>query len=194
MERTMVFIDGNNFYNAAKHFLKQKPKFDIIKMVDTICKKSTGNTYLLRTYFYTVNTPEQQGLVSALKAAPRFTVNNKGYLQKIPIDTEIIESDKSTFVTTEKGTDINLVTDLLKGAYMNSYDKAIIVSADGDYIGPINEIKNIGKIVEIVITKRQPVNKELRDTVDNIIELEEDDFEKVWRGTYISARRSHTAT
>lgn len=189
MERTMVYIDGNNFYNASKHFLKQRPKFNFQDMVNRIVEKSSGDTYLLRTYFYTVNNPEQQGIVSALRHIPRFTVNNTGYLQKIHVPgKEFNASDRSTYVTSEKGTDVNLATDLLAGAYMNSYDKAIIVSADGDYIGPINEIKKIGKIVEIVITERQPLNNFLEDICDNIIELSENDFEDSWMGEYISAR------
>lgn len=188
MDRTMIFIDGNNFYHAARHYLKQKPKFNFQQLVQRICEKSS-NKHLLRTYFYTVNEPSQQGIVTALQHFPRFTVNNKGYLKKIPIPgVEFNPNDPKTYVTEEKGTDVNLVTDLLIGAYMNSYDTAIIVSADGDFIGPISEIKKIGKIVEIVITENQPISNELRQVADVIIELKEDDFAACWLEDYVSRR------
>lgn len=191
MDRTMIFIDGNNFYHAVRHFLKQKPKVDFKKLVQRICEKS-ANKHLLRTYFYTVNEPNQQGIVTALKHIPRFTVNNKGYLKKIPIpEIEFNPNDPNTYVTEEKGTDVNLVTDLLIGAYMNSYDTAIIVSAEGDYVGPVSEIKKIGKIVEIVITENQPISNELKQIADVVIELNEHDFEICWLEKYVSQRTSH---
>ncbi|PAD17395.1 LabA-like NYN domain-containing protein [Shouchella clausii] len=187
MERAMIFVDGNNFYHAAKNLLRQPPKLDMSKLVKVISQKDP-NRFLLRTYYYTVDEPAQQGLVSYLRSQPRFIVNNNGYIKKKSIPGKIFdENDPSTYVKQEKGTDVNLATDLLIGAYMNSYDTAIILSADGDYIGPIKEIRKIGKIVELVVAKGQPISKKLSDVADSIIEIEKSDLTSCWNGTYNEA-------
>jgi len=42
-----------------------------------------------------------------------------------------------------------LVTDMLSMAFKNAYDVAILVSGDNDYVGAVEEIKRLGKRVEI---------------------------------------------
>ena len=68
------------------------------------------------------------------------------------------------------------------------------MSADNDYLTPIKEIQKIGKIVELVITEGQPISENLRNTVDEVFELNEDDFKNCWNGTYISNRRQVQTT
>lgn len=194
MNRAMVFVDGNNFYHACKNYLKQNPGFDYVKLTERIIQKVNTNhpvlpLTLLRTFFYTVNEPTQQGLVSALSSKPQFTVNNEGFLKKKQIPNIAFDpNNPSTYVVEEKGTDVNLATGLLRGAYMNSYEVAIIVSADSDYITPVREIQNLGKIVILVTTANQPIVPEYRKVVDHIIQLDETDFSSCWRGTYVSKR------
>ncbi len=45
-------------------------------------------------------------------------------------------------VAKEKMTDVNLVTDLLKDVFEKSIDTAVIVSADSDYLRPIEYIRD----------------------------------------------------
>lgn len=194
MERVMIFIDGNNFYHATKNYLNQSPKYKLEELCQNVTNKKP-NRYLLRSYFYTVNEPHQQAIINALKKIPRISVNAEGYLKKNRIPGITFDpNDPSTYISEEKRTDINLTTDLLVGAYMNSYDTAIIFSADNDYLTPIKEIQKIGKIVELVITEGQPISENLRNTVDEVFELNEDDFKNCWNGTYISNRRQAQTT
>ncbi|HAJ3957194.1 NYN domain-containing protein [Fictibacillus sp. Mic-4] len=185
MERVMIFIDANNFYHACKHYLNQPPKYDFEKLCNFIVNKRP-NRHLLRTYFYTVNEPVQNGIIGYLKTVPRTTVK-MGTLLKNKIPQVVFDpSNPKTYVATEKGTDVNLTTDLLIGAYMNSYDTAIIISGDTDYMTPIEEVKKIGKIVEVVITKGQ--STDLKKVADEYFELDEKAFEEIWRGEYISKK------
>jgi uncharacterized LabA/DUF88 family protein len=185
MERVMIFIDANNFYHATLNYLKQKPKVDFIKLSKLLVEKRP-NRHLLRTYFYTVKTSQQSGIIGALSSKPRFTVV-EGTLQKLRIPgIEFNENDPSTFVTVEKKTDVNLTTDLLIGAYMNSYDTAILVSGDADYEKPIKEIKKLGKVVEVVITENQPT--ELKKWADEVFQLTENDFSQCWLGPFVSQK------
>jgi uncharacterized LabA/DUF88 family protein len=187
VERVMVFIDGNNFYHACKFYLKQPPRYNFQQMCDLVVNKRP-NRQLLRSYFYTVNDPQQQGLVAALSHIPRFTVV-QGWIQKlkspgVPFDP----NNPNTYIPVEKGTDVNLATQLLIGAYTNSYDTAIIFSGDTDYITPIQEIKKLGKIVEVVLTPGQPT--ELRKEADEVFELTEEDFQQCWLGQYQTRRNT----
>ena len=48
----------------------------------------------------------------------------------------------------EKGVDIYLAVDMLKYAYNNIYDIAILISSDGDFAEAVNAVKDLGKHVE----------------------------------------------
>jgi uncharacterized LabA/DUF88 family protein len=187
----MVFIDGNNFYHACKYYLKQPPRYNFQQMCELVVNKRP-NRQLLRSYFYTVNDPQQQGLVAALSHIRRFTVV-QGWIQKLKIPGVPFDpNNPNSYIPVEKGTDVNLATQLLIGAYTNSYDTAIIFSGDTDYITPIREIKKLGKIVEVVLTPGQPT--ELRKEADEVFELTEEDFQKCWLGPYTSRRNSSNNT
>ena len=47
-----------------------------------------------------------------------------------------------------KEDDIQLAVDMVKLAYNNAYDTAILVSSDGDFVPAVKAIKEIGKNVE----------------------------------------------
>ncbi len=47
-----------------------------------------------------------------------------------------------------KKDDIYLAVDMVKLAYNNAYDTAILVSSDGDFVPAIQAVKEIGKNVE----------------------------------------------
>ena len=50
----------------------------------------------------------------------------------------------------EKGVDIMLATDLLYYAWQDFYDRAVLVSGDGDYVYALQTLKHMGKYVEVV--------------------------------------------
>ena len=50
----------------------------------------------------------------------------------------------------EKGVDIMLATDLLYYAWQDFYDRAVLVSGDGDYVYALQTVKHMGKYVEVV--------------------------------------------
>ena len=52
-------------------------------------------------------------------------------------------------VTIEKGIDVMLATDLLRFAWNDLYDVAILVSGDGDFFYALQAVKDMGKHVEV---------------------------------------------
>lgn len=56
---------------------------------------------------------------------------------------------------TDKGTDVNIATDLLIQAFDDSYDTAILISEDGDFVGAIQEVRRLRKRVENAFFRRR---------------------------------------
>ena len=48
----------------------------------------------------------------------------------------------------EKGVDIYLAVDMLRYAYNDIYDIAILISSDGDFSEAVNAVKDLGRHVE----------------------------------------------
>ncbi|MDR3306989.1 MAG: NYN domain-containing protein [Endomicrobium sp.] len=65
----------------------------------------------------------------------------------------------------EKLTDVNLAIHLFENASKNTFDEAIIVSADSDLIPPIKAIK--GNFPEKIISVLPPINNPAIDLINN---------------------------
>ncbi len=139
-ERVAIFIDGSNLYHSLEENCK---RFDVDFAAFSL-KLARGRP-LFRTYYYNVlRDPErnpqayqdQQKFLSALYSTPYLEVRLGA--AKVRGDTAI-----------EKGVDIMLATDLLRFAWDNLYDVAIIVSGDGDFSYAVRAIKDMGKHAEV---------------------------------------------
>lgn len=166
-ERVAIFIDGSNFYHGLKACIGNT-KVDFAKFSQLLC----GDRELVRAYYY--NAPvnqqgfpdiykDQQRFFDSLKTVPYFVLK-LGRLEKrtVKVDKEnliktfgddiaklILEKWGEVIVTyVEKGVDIDLATDMLRLAYNNAYDTAIIVTGDGDFVSAVNGVKDMGKHVE----------------------------------------------
>lgn len=78
----------------------------------------------------------------------------------------------STGESVEKGVDVALVTDMLSLASHGSYDVAILVSGDNDFLKAVDEVKRLGKRIEIAAFGFT-AGKELREKADVFTPLEQ---------------------
>ena len=140
LPRVIIFIDGSNLYHSLEENCK---RFDVdfAALAAKLCKGRS----LFRTYYYNVlrdpeRTPQayqdQQKFLSALYNVPYLEVRLSG-------------SKMRGDVAVEKGVDIMIATDLLRLAWEDIYDVAVLVSGDGDFAYAVQTIKNMGKHVEI---------------------------------------------
>jgi len=101
---------------------------------ETFVKNLTKDNKLISVYYY--NSPldrkkdegayrRQQKFFDKIKKIPNFNLI-LCRMQKIKIDGKIIYQVKED--------DINLAVNMVKLAYTNSYDTAILVSSDGDFV------------------------------------------------------------
>jgi len=145
-ERVMIFIDGSNFYHNLKNLFPDKKPFDFSfeKFVIFISK----NRELLKTNYY--NAPldiiqdkdkymKQQRFFDKIKRLPNFNFI-LCRMQKRNVGGVIIYEVKED--------DIHLAVDMVKLAYRNAYDTAILVSSDGDFVPAVQAVKEIGKNIE----------------------------------------------
>lgn len=159
-EKIMIFIDGSNLYwSCRRHPKNPSFKVDILKLIDKISK----DRFLVRPYYYTaIGVPPSNGQVK---------FHHKLNYCGVTVVSRPLRRRGDGW--TEKGVDVALVTDLLAMAYRNVYDTAIIVSGDKDFEGAIDEVKRLGKRVEVACFEHV-ISEDLKMRADKFISL--DDF------------------
>lgn len=169
-QRVAIFIDGSNLY----HSLEENCKRYDVSFAAFATKLCNGRT-MFRTYYYNVERDpdrnpqayqDQQKFFSALYNTP--------YLE-VRLGTSKMRGD----VAVEKGVDIMLATDLLRLAWDDLYDVAILVSGDGDFAYAIQAAKNMGKHVEVAAFPAN-LSWELAQVADDRELLTPDYFADIW--------------
>lgn len=148
-EKVIIFIDGSNFYHILKDYFHQNKTlmdFDFERFVQHL----SGGRKLVRTYYYSApldkskdekTYSKQQQFFEKLKKLPDFELvlcrMQKGF------------SDGQRIYQVKED-DIHIAVDMVKLAYNDAYDTAILVSTDGDFVPAIEAIKERGRRVENV--------------------------------------------
>ena len=123
--RVIVFIDGSNLYHLVKQLFPERSQGDF--NFDRFLKRIVGNGDLVRVYYY--NCPldrnndirayrSQQRFFQKLREIPNFKLV-LCRMQKIKINGRIVYQVKED--------DIHLAVDMVKLAYNDAYDTAILV-------------------------------------------------------------------
>jgi uncharacterized LabA/DUF88 family protein len=141
----MIFIDGSNFYYGLKAEAG-KTELDLEKFGRTLC---TDRRQLTRIYYY--NAPLDQN-----QNPERYKSQQKWFdkVRNTPNTTLVLAKMKKRHNKDGKmeyyvkGDDIHIAVDMLKLAYNDAYDTAILVSGDGDFYPAIRAVKEKGKKVE----------------------------------------------
>jgi uncharacterized LabA/DUF88 family protein len=150
--KTIVCVDAFNlYYGALKHTAYKW--LNIRKM----CELALPKNQIARICVCTArvkarpNDPQppvrQAMLFRALKTLPDLEIieghflAHKVYMRLVnppPSGPEMARVIK----TEEKGSDVNLATALLRDAYENCFDAAVLVSGDSDLLSPVQVVKN----------------------------------------------------
>ncbi len=155
MKRISIFIDGNNFYFGLKKIYENEK--DLINFnFEKFCNFLKGKNEIVNIFYY--NAPldrtknldkykNQQKFFEKIKKIPKFNL----ILCKL-LKRRIKKTNKYYYVLKED--DIHMAVDLVKGAFKNFYDIAILVSGDGDFVPAVLVSKEEGKFVENVYFKK----------------------------------------
>ena len=175
MERVMIFIDGSNLYHSLKnHF--GRTDLDIGKF----CRQLLGRRKLTRIYYYNARVgqkeePErykqQQAFFASINAIP-YSELRLGRL---------VYTNWPTVPPYEKGTDVQLATDMITHSFKGNYDVAILVAGDNDYVSAIQAVKDNGKHIEVALFGKQGTSRQLRMVADRIIPISSRLLKDCWK-------------
>lgn len=151
MIRTIILIDGSNFYFKLKELkLHNLLKFNF----SFFAKFLASNSKVVQATYYigAVKTGRS-------KKSKKLHANQRRLLARLRSQNftyylgYLLKSDGNF---KEKGVDVKIATDLLLGACKDKYDKAFVVSSDSDLIPAIEGAQELGKIITYVGFKHQP--------------------------------------
>ena len=161
-EKTALFIDGSNFYAAARAL---NMDIDYAKLHSFF----SADVNLIRAYYYTA-LPEDQEFSSLRPLIDWLDYNGFAVVSKLTREFTDPETGKRRI----KGNmDMELALDMLKLA--PHIDHAILFSGDGDFCRLLEDIQGMGVRVSIVsTTKSSPpmVADSLRRMADIFIEMD----------------------
>ena len=145
MARIVVFIDGFNVYHA----LEDNPAYHKYKWLDYAALAACfvgGTDTLVKTYLFTAfatwnpaKVKRHQMYVRVLKRRGVDVVMGK-FKRKDKTCT-LCHRQFSTFE--EKYTDVNIAIHMFRGAYLDEYDKAILISGDTDIVPAVRMVRSL---------------------------------------------------
>ncbi|HIH17402.1 MAG TPA: NYN domain-containing protein [Nanoarchaeota archaeon] len=171
MKRVVLFIDGSNFYYGLKSIYGKSRSlagFNFKKFGDVLSEKDE----LIRVMYYNAplnfsENPEQYTKQQKFFDKVRSTEKVKLILSRLQ-KRKIKGSREFYYVI--KGDDIHIAVDMVKGAYDDAYDSAILVSGDGDFIPAVNVVQEKGKIIVNAYFKSS-LSWHLKQSCDKSIQL-----------------------
>jgi uncharacterized LabA/DUF88 family protein len=175
MKRIAIYIDGSNFYFSIKK------KFNCRVNIEKFCKKLAADNGLIKINYYVapierLSNPkmyaEQQKFFEKLKQIKNLNIV-LGRLEKRK------QEGKEYFV--EKATDVNLALDIVLDAQANEYDKAFLISNDGDFSGAVKAaIERFSKkVTYVAIGNTRMISYHLKKVSSQTIKINEDLIETV---------------
>lgn len=156
--RIAIFIDGQNLFHAARDHGDNGVEIGMENLVDEL----SGDNQLVRPYWFDSHHEE---IRDNKKKFYTFLETNGFRVESLPLREH--EGDLE-----EKGSDINLVSEMLHLAYIDAYDEAVLVSGDADFVPSIEKIQNQGKIVTVASFEKQ-LSFDLRKTADSSVILDD---------------------
>ncbi len=140
--RTMLYVDGFNFYFGMKENNNQRFFWlDVHALGKALLRE--GEVLVAAKYFTSrVSKPSdkvhrQSNYIDAIKTTPAIVIEGK--FQAKPVACK--KCGHSWQAADEKMTDVNIATEMLVDAFGNQFDKTILVSGDADLVPPIRAIR-----------------------------------------------------
>ena len=158
MSKTVLFIDGENFFYKVEQVLKEegidKDKIDLTSIdLNKLFKESLKGFTLLRKIFYNArlhfhkDTPKKSKELIKLQRKLRNTLTTQGYEFIIAGNVRAQRMDGKV-IFREKGVDVKIAVDLVSLACDKKLDTAILCSSDSDLQPAIAELRK--RNVEVI--------------------------------------------
>ena len=179
-ERVMIFIDGSNLYHSLKgHF--GRTDLDIGRF----CHNLLGRRRLTRIYYYNARVGQKQEPERYRKQQVFFAGVNAIPYCELRLG-RLVYNDWPGTPPYEKGTDVQLATDMITHGFKNNYDVAILVAGDNDFVGALQAVKDNGKHVEVALFGRKGSSWQLRRVADKVISINARLLNNCWKQTGVT--------
>jgi uncharacterized LabA/DUF88 family protein len=142
MERVCIFIDGRNFYFA----LKRNNRVTRVDYYQLSLALAGPDRKLVRTYYYNVAYDKNQ--------FPDKAKTQMSFLDSLD-RTPYLELRLGRLISTfdgnvqERGMDVLIASDMVYYAARKTFDTAIVVTEDAVYASVLEEVKELGRHIEI---------------------------------------------
>lgn len=153
MDRVVFYIDGFNLYFGLRS--KYGRKYIWLNIEELSERLLKPQQEIIEIKYFTArithnqNKSRRQNLyLDALETLSKVSIFYGQYLINEHECPHCLHKEK---IPTEKMTDVNIATHLLVDAFTDKYDVAILVSADSDLVGPIEQIKRLFPQKKVVI-------------------------------------------
>ena len=144
-ERVMLFIDGNNIYGGMKELkLKSDPTLPDFPDFSKLGRLLAQHRKIIRSFFYTGQFDPKKNPVEYRRQSFVFNRIRESCSMRFG---RLLQRESGIYI--EKGVDVLLTIDMIRLARLNSYDTAILLSGDGDFIETVKEVREMGKRVEL---------------------------------------------
>jgi len=157
-KKALVFIDGGNFYFKLKKLTSELDigtRISLLKFdFNAFSKWLVGDDDLVEVRYYMGKLSRKRGdLKSESMYANQQKLIGKLQQQKVSVALgQIIKHPDGSHH--EKGVDVRLAVEMIRLARQNKYDIAYLISSDTDLVPAVEEVKDIGKVVQYVGTHK----------------------------------------
>lgn len=178
--RTRVYIDGFNLYyrclkrtpykwlnlrDLSEKLLGEGCQIEAIKYFTADVSPRSGDTDAPR---------RQQAYLRALRTIPEVRIFKGRFMPKKKERPLVADPEKYVEIhdTEEKGSDVNLASHLLMDAFMDSYQRALVISQDTDLLEPLRMASaELGKEIFLGWSEQSSPSKKHKKIVHEIIRL-----------------------
>ncbi|WP_122105575.1 MULTISPECIES: NYN domain-containing protein [Haloferacaceae] len=157
-KRAMLFIDAQNLINGARSYGEDGLNYDVDKLVEEL----TGEYDLIRGYWFDSHKPGERDSKQGFYT----------FLQTNGFRVESVRLSGSEGSYKEKEADIRLATELIARGFNDSYDVAIVITGDKDFLRAVRYVQDQGKVVKIAAFEHT-MSGDLRRTADEYICLDD---------------------
>lgn len=167
MRKTYVYVDGFNLYYGALKGTAYR-WLDLVRF----CRLMLPTNDVEQINYYTAlvgprsgdpgQPIRQQLYLRALRTLPQVRVHLGHYLShrvRMPLAEPPAKGDRFAWVikTEEKGSDVNLASHLVRDAFEDRFDVAVLITNDSDLLEPLRIVTTeLGKQVGILNPQRHP--------------------------------------
>lgn len=159
MRENLVIFDGSNFYHRAKKLAPQVhlTNFNYRKLAELITGSQENNIE------YCVGEIKPQKFNNDSKGIQMYSGQQTLFynLQKQNVVIKKGFMLKTKEIYHEKGVDVRIASDIIRGALNNEYNTCYVISSDSDILPSIEDAIEAGKIVIYVAFEASMVSKAL---------------------------------